>query len=415
MHIAIVYPSLRAVGGAENVIVWLAESLSKKHKVVLFTKEFSESTWGNIKERPYGVHLLDFTKHRSTLRTNREAGAALATALSTYHFDVVNPHNYPASLWVYYAKQQTADFPKTALFLHNLTRTFYEGVIDVHLRKLPGLRNAWNRYRPKKLFRSLRQALFGYRKLDQAAVRACDTVLANSSYTAEVASRIYGIAVETCTLGVSVGRLCQQQEAPAALAQDGPMTILTVARIELQKNLDTLLSALKILKDQNLIPSGLLYKIAGNGPYLAYYRKKIRRMGLTGFVQLLGHVPPAEIGKLYGEASFLVHVPLDEPFGLVPLEAALFKRPSIVSDHAGPAITVLNGITGVHVDALDPKKIADAIAELLSQPEKVTTMGNAAFSWVRENMTWDIFSDKYENTLQKTVLASKIANATTDC
>ena len=410
MNIAIVYPSLRAVGGAENVIIWLAESLSRKHKVVLFTKEFSEATWGNIKERPYGVHILDFTKYRSTLKTNREAGAALATALSSYHFDVVNPHNYPASLWVYYAKQQTGVFPKTALFMHNLTRTFYEGVIDVHLKKLPGVRNVWNRYRPKKLLRSLRQALFGYRKLDQAAVRACDIVLANSSYTAELASRIYHRDVQACTLGVSVERFLQHRDALATPVVSSTITLLTVTRIELQKNLDTLLNALKILNDQNRIPNGLLYKIAGNGPYLAYYKKKTHRMGLDGFVQLLGHVPPAEIGKLYAEARFLVHVPLDEPFGLVPLEAALFKRPSIVSDHAGPAITVLNGITGVHVDALDPQKIADAIAELLNEPEKTTRMGEAAFSWVRENMTWDIFADKLENTLQKTVLASKLAH-----
>jgi glycosyltransferase involved in cell wall biosynthesis len=410
MNIAIVYPSLRAVGGAENVIIWLAEGLSRKHRVVLFTGEFSEATWGHIKERPYGVHILDFTKHRSTLRTNREAGAMLAAALSSYRFDVVHPHNYPASLWVYYAKQQTGAFPKTVLFLHNLTRTFYESVIDVHLKKLPGVRNVWNRYRPKKLFRALRQALFGYRKLDQAAVRDCDIVLANSSYTAELAGRIYRREVQTCTLGVSVERFLPQQDASTKPVGNNGVTLLTVTRIELQKNLDTLLSALKILKDQNRMPKGLLYKIAGNGPYLAYHKKKVQRMGLDGFVQLLGHVPPTELGKLYAEARFLVHIPLDEPFGLVPLEAALFKKPSIVSDHAGPAITVLNGITGIHVDALDPQKIAEAIAELLGQPEKVTRMGEAAFSWVCENMTWNIFLDKLENTLQKTVLASKLAH-----
>lgn len=412
MNIAIVYPSLRAVGGAENVIVWLAESLSKKHRVVLFTKEFSETAWGPINERPYNVHLLDFTKHRSTLRTNREAGANLAAALASYHFDIVHPHNYPASLWVYYAKQQGKDFPKTVLFLHNLTRNFYEQEIDVHLRKLPGIKNVWNRYRPKKLFRSLRQALFGYRKLDQAAVRACDKVLANSTYTAELASRIYGIDVQPCTLGISAERFLGPQQVSLAKLKSSDVTVLTVTRIELQKNLDTLLAALKILKDRDRIPKGLLYKIAGNGPYLAYYKNKARRMGLDGFVRLLGHVPSTEIGTLYAEASFLVHVPLDEPFGLVPLEAALFKRPSIVSDHAGPATTVQDGITGVHVDALDPQKIADAIAELINHPGNAARMGEAAYVWVSENMTWDIFVDKLENTLQKTVLTSIMSGET---
>ncbi len=76
MKIAIVDPSLRSVGGAENVVVWLAESLVQRgHQVVLFTKEFSEAAWGKAEERPYRVHLLDFKKSRSTLKTNREAGA----------------------------------------------------------------------------------------------------------------------------------------------------------------------------------------------------------------------------------------------------------------------------------------------------------------------------------------------------
>ena len=185
MRIALVYPSLRSVGGAENVVIWLAESLvNGGHSVVVFTREFSEDVWGKGSHTPYGVHLLDFNKYRSTLKTNREAGLALAKALASYEFDVVNPHNYPASLWVYYAKMQGHEFPKVLLYLHNLTRNFYAKKIDVHLQKLSGFRNIWNRYRPKILFRYLRQYLLGYKRLDAAAVRSSDSVLANSMYAA---------------------------------------------------------------------------------------------------------------------------------------------------------------------------------------------------------------------------------------
>ena len=100
MKIAIVYPSLRAVGGAENVVIWLAESLVERgHSVVVFTREYSEDAWGRRADKTFAIHLLAFTQYRSTLKTNRMAGEELKAALSQYDFDIINPHNYPANLW----------------------------------------------------------------------------------------------------------------------------------------------------------------------------------------------------------------------------------------------------------------------------------------------------------------------------
>ena len=129
-------------------------------------------------------------------------------------------------------------------------------------------------------------------------------------------------------------------------------------------------------------------------------------MRIDDTVEFLGSVPHREIGKLYSDADFLIHIPLDEPFGLVPLEAALFKKASIVADHGGPAETVKNGITGMHVDALNPGKIADAIKELMIQPDEIGRMGDAAYSWVKQNMTWEIFIDRYDEFLRQTMTVS---------
>jgi glycosyltransferase involved in cell wall biosynthesis len=178
--------------------------------------------------------------------------------------------------------------------------------------------------------------------------------------------------------------------------------ILVVARIEIQKNIDTLLRAVCLLRRR--LPSiPFRVEIAGSGPQLRYFQRKSVRMGLADTVEFLGFVPGAEIGSRYAGADFLVHIPLDEPFGLVPVEAALFRKPSIVSDHGGPAEIVQNGITGLHVDALDPSCVAGRIEELLRQPEKARRMGDAAYYWVTKNMTWEIFADKYDAFLQETV------------
>jgi glycosyltransferase involved in cell wall biosynthesis len=131
--------------------------------------------------------------------------------------------------------------------------------------------------------------------------------------------------------------------------------------------------------------------------------KKSRNIGISDTVQFLGSVPHENIWKLYEDADFIVHIPLDEPFGLVPIEAALSKKPSIVSDHGGPSEIVANGITGLHVDALNPDDIAEKMDSLIKQPEYARKMGEAAYSRALKNMTWDIFMNKFENYLFQTV------------
>lgn len=402
MKIAIIYPSLRAVGGAENVAVWLAESLAQKgHDVVVFTREFAEEAWGKRADRPYRVHLLEFRKYRSTLKTNRGAGAALAGALSAYRFDVLNPHNYPANLWVYYARQQAAVFPPVLLYLQEPPRTFYETITDRHVLRLPGIKNLWNRYRPKRLLRRLRQALYGYRRLDKASVLACDAVLANSNYTAAVARQIYDRDIHACPLGISEQRFqaVRQGAGNTGVGRSAPPFSLTVARIERAKNLETLLKAFGVLKREGNLPEGFEHRIAGKGPQLEQLRAQCRRMGLDGTVRFLGFVSDEDMAAHYGGAQFLVHIPLDEPFGLVPLEAALLKKPSIVSDHGGPAENVLDGVTGLHVDALDPQDIAAKIEDCLNNPAMAIRMGSEAYSWVMKNKTWAMFVKKFEEQL----------------
>jgi glycosyltransferase involved in cell wall biosynthesis len=399
MKIAIVYPSLRAVGGAENVVIRLAESLAQRgHVVFLFTKEYSEEVWGSRQGKRYTVHLLDFAKHRSTLKTNRAAGQALQRAIheTKDEFDIINPHSYPASLWVYYARQQKETFPPVLLYLHSLTRNFYEKIIDVHTRRLKGFRNLWNRYRPKKLLRSLRQILFNYRGLDKAAVLSCDRVLANSRYAAELASKIYGINVIPCPLGVSVANNTQQSNVAYADAKRESYTALTVARLEAQKNIESILKALKQLKDRRALPSEFSYVIAGSGPQLDRLKRRKHQLGLDDIVTFLGMVSHEEVWKLYANASFIVHLPLDEPLGLVPMEAALMRKPSIVSDHGGPAEIVVHGETGCHVDALDVEEIALKIEYLIKHPDVIRTMGTAAYERAAGSMMWDNFINDFE-------------------
>ncbi len=410
MDIAIVFKSLRAVGGAENVVVRLSDSLAGRgHSVCLFTSDFSEEVWGRTEERGYSTHLLARGpgKIHSTWKNNRDSGRALADALARRRFDVVNAHNYPANLWVHYAKEKNIDFPPTIYFLHNLPAYLYEEISAPHLRMLPGLRNRWKRNRPKWWFRILRQRMLGYQNLDQAAVRSFDRVVANSGFCASLAASVYGRNVELCLLGVALDPPAGNVESegfPEPKTPGAEPVVLTVARLEPQKNLDTLLEAIRILKFgwKGTVPR-FRFVIAGAGPLLDHLRARSQRLGIEDVTYFPGSVPHDRIRTLYGMASFLVHIPLDEPFGLVPLEAALCGKTSIVSDHGGPAEVVADGVNGLHANALDPGDVAEKIGRLLGDPSAAGRMGVAAYSRACREYSWDRFVNEFEDYLIRTV------------
>src|SRR5207253_10874045 len=62
-----------------------------------------------------------------------------------------------------------------------------------------------------------------------------------------------------------------------------------------------------------------------------------------------------DLAQAYGGCKFLVHLSLYEPFGLTPLEAGLFSKPSIVTNHGGPPEVVVDGGTGHLVDPVDDR------------------------------------------------------------
>ena len=89
-----------------------------------------------------------------------------------------------------------------------------------------------------------------------------------------------------------------------------------------------------------------------------------------------------DLAQAYGGCKFLVHLSLYEPFGLTPVEAGLFSKPSIVTNHGGPPEVVVDGVTGYIVDPLDHQFIGSKMNTLLDNEGLRHEMGQHA----RENI-----------------------------
>ena len=73
-------------------------------------------------------------------------------------------------------------------------------------------------------------------------------------------------------------------------------------------------------------------------------------------VRLLSDLTDAQLRWVYAHSRLLV-APSIEDYGLSPLEAAVFGRPSLTLRAGGYLDTVCEGVTGLYVDAPDPAAV----------------------------------------------------------
>jgi glycosyltransferase involved in cell wall biosynthesis len=74
-----------------------------------------------------------------------------------------------------------------------------------------------------------------------------------------------------------------------------------------------------------------------------------------------------------------------EPFGIVTLEAMSLAKPLVSTTIGGPAEVVLNGETGLLVDAGKPELLANAICSLLADRAKATEFGKRGYDRLHQH------------------------------
>jgi len=149
--------------------------------------------------------------------------------------------------------------------------------------------------------------------------------------------------------------------------------IMSVGTLEPRKNLEMLIAAYSDIR--NSLPSKWPLVIVGpqgwgSGPTSG-----------EG-VEFAGHVSPGVLSALYEKAELLAYVPLEEGFGLPPLEAMLCGTPVVAS----PVPSV--GSAALVVDPNDRNEIAQALLTGSTDAavrEKLVKEGRAR----AENLTWE--------------------------
>lgn len=220
--------------------------------------------------------------------------------------------------------------------------------------------------------RALRRALEGRRD----ALGQMDRVVVTSEYLRE---SLQGVVADDrmITIANAPDDEGLVRDATLGVAELPGTNILVVGMLNENKGQLELVKALRALVTR--VPDAVLH-FAGRGDRIAEsMRAEARRQGLEDRLVLHGYVGREDLYTLYAECQ-IVALPTiwPEPFGRVPLEAAVVGRPVVSFAVGGLRESILDGQTGVLVPPGDMTRFVAEIAALASSTTKRREMGERA-------------------------------------
>jgi len=179
---------------------------------------------------------------------------------------------------------------------------------------------------------------------------------------------------------------------------DNRFCFLTIGRLEDYKGIDMAIKAFNNLKNSK-IP--FKYLIGGTGPDLMKLKKMVKDYKLEEHVEFIGIIPSALLVDYYNLSDCFITLsredfktPNVEGFGLVFLEAALCKIPTLAGNSGGVPDAVNDPTTGWLVDPQNIEAITLTMESILQHPEEVKKRGTNAYERVLSQLTWDHMANK---------------------
>lgn len=165
--------------------------------------------------------------------------------------------------------------------------------------------------------------------------------------------------------------------------------VLFLGRLSPEKGVDRLLRAWKHVehRGRNLL-------IGGDGPDRGRLEKLSLELGLRN-VRFTGFLDKAQQLELWaGAACSVVPSVWKEPFGMVVLEAWSEARPVIGHRIGGIPEIIREGEDGLIVPPDHPGAMADAILEILDQPEQARMMGLSGWKRLHQDFSPEVWLEK---------------------
>jgi len=166
-----------------------------------------------------------------------------------------------------------------------------------------------------------------YQPLYENAIRKMDVILADSKNVQNRIHKFLGLESTVLYPPCDVDKFCWVSQKDY---------YLSTARLTSYKRVDIIIQAFIKLPQKRLI-------ITSTGPD----EKKLKQLA-EGFanIQFTGDINDNELKNLIGNAIATIYIPIDEDFGISPVESMAAGKPVIGSGEGGLLETVIHGETG---------------------------------------------------------------------
>lgn len=164
------------------------------------------------------------------------------------------------------------------------------------------------------------------------------------------------------------------------------------------EGLDDLITAMPLLREKG---SDAALLLVGGGPMEESLRAQAQASAAAEHIHFLGRVPHEEVEKYYSLIDILAYPRknmrlTDLVTPLKPLEAMAQSKLVLASDVGGHKELIEDGVTGSLFAADDPKSLANACFEMLSDKGKWPERRKIAKQYVEKQRNWEINIRRYD-------------------
>lgn len=179
----------------------------------------------------------------------------------------------------------------------------------------------------------------------------------------------------------------------------GAPRVLVVSRLIRRRGIQHLLTALPSIRQR--VPD-VHVDIVGDGGYRSElkYRCIVNDLGFN--VTFHGNVDADRLLELYRDAAVFCHLSCDDGFNQPALEALATGTPVVATDRPHNPM-VVDGVTGHLVEWAAPGQVAEAVGDLLADPERAADYGHYGRGVVETHYDWPTIAREYERVLQGVV------------
>jgi glycosyltransferase involved in cell wall biosynthesis len=229
------------------------------------------------------------------------------------------------------------------------------------------------------------------------SLRAADLRISNSSDTGRMVEACCG---KTCHV-LPYGTTVQARLAKPSINMI-PRVLFTGRLIE-RKGLTYLLHAVpEILKQCQAE-----FVITGNGDQRQLLESLRTELGLQDSVHFLGFVSNEQLANEYARCDIWVNPAITdswgdaEGLGVGSIEAYSYFKPVVACSVGGIPDTVRHGETGYLVPEKNSKALADAIVDLIQNPDRRFAFGLAGFHFAEQTFSWNRITTDLERLYQR--------------